>query len=211
MIYDDASVETGFGWVPSVIEGIYVQRFEREDFGSQRVEEVCLCWLRTRTDDSLDFDLVFFRDADGEPEAAPYASIPATATLVPQGVTGAWYEVSVAGVELPDGPVYIGARWNANVDQFFFVCADTTPSTPFHNLFFIDDRAEEWGNAADTNDPIFDDYRATMIRAVTAPPHVLEIPTLAPAPLAALAAALGWLAWRRLRRLRGGVRPGKTP
>ena len=60
---------------------------------------------------------------------------------------------------------YIGVQWNPSEDEFFFVCADQTPTTPAVDGWFIDDRADGWTSVLETSDPIFDDHRAMMIRA----------------------------------------------
>ena len=91
--------------------------------------------------------------------------------------------------------MYAGVRWNASVDQFFFVCADHSPETDPVNVFYIDDRADEWGSALDTSDPIFDGHRAIMVRATTRSAADYAVPALGPAGSAALAlflAAAGW-------------------
>lgn len=195
VVKDDGSVETGWGWVPSVLSGEYVQVFDRSEFSSAGVESVCICWLRTRPDDSIDFDVVFYRDdvdQPGQPEASPYAVVPAHASGVPLGIVGQFYEVDVSNVELPPGTVYIGPRWDASADQFFFVCADTTPSTPFTNVFFIDDRAKgEWANIAESNDPIFIPHRAILVRPVPRPAYAVEVPALTRWPTLLLVTVLG--------------------
>ncbi len=89
---------------------------------------------------------------------------------------------------MPAGTFYVGARWNAMVDQFFFVCADTTPSTPRTNLWWIDDRAEGWDNSFTTIDPIFAQHRAALIRPVAAP--VAAVDGTVDVPIGANALAL---------------------
>ncbi len=205
VIKDDGSLETGWGWVPSVQSGEYVQVYDRSEFRSRRLESVCVCWLRTRTDDSIDFDVVFYEESNeepGQPAEAPFAAVPTQATSVPQGIVGAFYQVDVRGVTLPEeGTIYIGPRWNASADQFFFLCADTTPETPFTNVFFIDDRAKgEWSNIAETSDPIFQDHRAVLVRPVAGVPAAVEIPTLGAWSRLSLVLLLAGLAWTWSRR-----------
>jgi hypothetical protein len=168
VVKDDGSVETGYGWVPSVVEGVYVQEFRELELGSPLLASVCVCWLRTRLDDDIDFDVVFYQREGDLPAEEPYAVVPARAEDVPDGVAsgGRFYEVDVSGVPAPNPGVYIGVRWNASVDQFFFVCADTSPETEPVQVFFIDDRAEGWTSALETTDPMFADHRAIMVRTV---------------------------------------------
>ncbi|MCG8458348.1 MAG: hypothetical protein MI919_18885 [Holophagales bacterium] len=202
LVRDDGTIESGYGWVPSAIFGVYAQAFLQEELPAPGVERVCVCVLRTREDDSIDFEVVFYEDADGVPALEPFAAVPASTDGVPKGLEGKWVEVVTGGVRLPsEGPVYIGVRWNPSVDQFFFVCDDQSPETPFTDLFFIDDRAEEWDAASTTIDPIFDDHRAALIRPVPRQPTAVEVP-LGPRALGALAGflLLTGLLWLR----RGG-------
>ena len=202
VIKDDGSVDTGWGWVPSVLAGEYVQVYDRSEFSSGDMRSVCVCWLRTRPDDSIDFEVVFYADSEGQPAAEPFAVVPAHAENVPQGIVGQFYEVDVSGVRLPDeGTIYIGPRWDASADQFFFVCADTNKTTPFTNVFFTDDRANgEWDNIAETQDPIFIPHRAILVRPVARPAAVIEIPTLGPRILILLIGLLCVLSLFGLRR-----------
>ena len=163
-IRDDGSAETGYGWVPSSVEGIYVQEVKLTELGSRNLASVCVCWLRTRTDNDVDFDVVFYGDAGGRPQLQPLASVPARAEGVPMGVTGRFYEVDVSGIKLPGQTSYVGVRWNPNADDFFFVCVDQNPLTERIPTFFIDDRASGWGDALNTIDPIFDGHRAMLMR-----------------------------------------------
>ena len=207
VVKDDGSLETGWGWVPSVIEGEYVQVFDSSEFPNREVEAVCVCWLRTSFDARIDFEVVFYHavadeEGDLQPAEAPYAVIPATARGVPEGIVGKFTEVAVPRVGIPFGELYIGVRWNPSADRFFFVCADTTPETPRTNLFFRDDRASGWDNAFDTNDPIFRDHRAILVRAQPRPEvNAVDVPALGAAGLGLLgvllAAAGGWLLRRR--------------
>jgi hypothetical protein len=193
VVKDDGTVETGYGWVPSAIWGVYVQEFQATEFTSPFLDAVCVCWLRTSADDTIDFDLVIYGDAGGVPEMTPHAVIPATASEVPDGVAaaGEFWEVDVTGVTIGPGTWYIGARWNPSVDQYFFVCTDKSPETEPVNVFYLDDRADEWGSALDTGDPTFDDHRAIMVRprAQPQPPHP-AVPALGPWGLALLTGLL---------------------
>jgi hypothetical protein len=205
VVKDDGSLETGWGWVPSVIEGEYVQVFHSSEFENREVEAVCVCWLRTREDASIDFEVVFYHsvpddeDGDPQPAEAPYAVVPATAAEVPRGIVGAFTEVGFRPVGIPSGELYIGVRWNPSVDQFFFVCADTTPGTPRVNLFFRDDRAEGWDNAFETSDPLFVDHRAVLVRARSRRSTIVDVPALSAAGLGILAALLAAAGWRLSR------------
>ncbi len=210
VVVDDGSAETGYGWVPSVIEGEYVQEFDTGDFTSRRLRSVCVCWLRTRPDQTIDFEVVFYRQVtDPEnaerliPAAEPYAAFPASAEVLPEGITESFFEVYVGDMAIPVGQSYIGARWDASADQFFFICADTTESTEPVDVYFRDDRAEgEWVSVFESNDPIFDDHRALMVRALPGPVAAVDVPVLGGLGLVLLAVTLSTLALAKLARRR---------
>ncbi len=213
VVVDDGSAETGYGWVPSVVEGEYVQEFDASLFTSRRLRSVCICWMRTRPDSDVDFEIVFYRqviDPEDEerlvPADEPYAVRPASADVAPKGITESFFEVDVSGVVMPAGPSYVGARWDASRDQYFFVCVDNSEATSPVEVFFRDDRSEgEWTSVFETTDPIFQDHRAMMIRVLPGPAVVVDVPALGASGLATLAAALALaaLVMRRRYRRRG--------
>ncbi len=202
VVKDDGVPEAGYSWVPSVVEGIYVQEFRVEEFPSRLLEKVCLCWMRTGGDDSVDFDLVIYTDVGGMPAAEPGVVVPASVSGVPQALDGVFVEVELPGdgVRLTSGVFYIGARWNASVDQRLFLCADKSPTTPPVPGFFTDDRADGWEPALDTSDPIFDDYKALMIRAVAAEHDGFGLPATGPVASTALVLAIAAAAVLVMRR-----------
>ena len=170
-IKDDGSVETGYGYVPSAKMGQYVQEFHSDELASARLSKVCVCWLRSRADDDIDFEVVFYEAEGGRPVAQPYATVAATATEVPKGVpeAGRFYEVDVSGVTVPEGPSFIGVRWDPSASTFFFVCTDTSKTTELVNVFSMEDRSPVWTNVIDSPDPIFRPHRSVLVRAVAEP------------------------------------------
>lgn len=166
-VHDDGSVETGYSYVPTAVMGQYVQEFERRELPAKGLEKVCVCWLRTRADDTIDFEVVFYPDQGARPASEPYAVVAATASEVPNGVpaAGRFWEVDVSDVTLADGTSYIGVRWNPSVDRFFFVCTDTSEETERVDVFSMEDRAPRWTNVIDSRDPIFRPHRAILVRA----------------------------------------------
>lgn len=203
VIVDDGSAETGYGWVPSVIEGEYVQRFHTHQFPTRRLETVCICWIRTQPDTEIDFEVIFYEDVDGEPAATPYAAVPASASVPPQGIVGTFTEVDVTGVRLPVGPSYVGARWDASADRFFFVCTDTSAATPTVEVFFRDDRSEGvWTSVLQSPDPIFTNHRALMVRARSSLETAIDVPSLGAAGLAILVTSIAAAGLRRIRQRR---------
>ena len=205
VVADDGSLETGYGWVPSVVDGRYVQRIRDLDQVTRSFEKVCVCWLRTRDDDTIDFEVVFFEQIFNpdigrlEPAMEPFAAIPARATGVPSGITGAFYEIDVASVAVPPGESYVGVRWDPSVDSFFFVCADQSPAADPAPVFFIDDRADVWGEALNTPDPVFSGHHAAMIRVVGLGVGPTAVPANDTAGLVVLGGLLALLAVGLLR------------
>lgn len=180
VVKDDGTLETGYGWVPSVVDGRYVQRFEVGEFQSRKMEEICVCWTRTRTDDSITFNVDLYRDRGGRPALSPDASLEAVATLVPTYPDGAFFSVDVSQFDFhaQTGVFYLGVRWDASEDQYFFVCADKSEETPVVEGWYTDDRASGWGSVIDTSDPTFFGHRAMMIRAVALEGYFPMVPTL---------------------------------
>jgi hypothetical protein len=207
-VQDDGSLESGYGWVPSVDDGQYVQQIDSALLPNRRLETVCVCWLRTRMDSDVDFEVVFYEsvlDDKGElkPALEPYASVPAFAAGVPLGIVGAFYEVDVRGIRLAEGISYVGVRWNAMADQFFFVCVDQSPETEPVEAFFLDEIDEDWTSVFDSSDPIFDLHHALLVRACSEPVAPVDIPALGGFGLAILAVLLGGLgAWTAVRSRR---------
>ena len=215
VVVDDGTAEGGFGWVPSVLEGRYVQEYRASQFPTRRLERVCVCLFRgsqNDTDDSIAFEVVFYESVPVPPEEdpdktfermparEPYAAYPFLAEGVPQGAGEHFYEVDVSGVRMPTGTSYIGLRWNANADTFFFICSDQSEETPPVNAYFRDEEANGWTSVFKTNDPIFEDHRAFLIRPVPSLETVVEIPTLGHVGSLTLLVLLASLGWRRLRR-----------
>lgn len=199
VILDDGSAETAYGWVPSVVDGRYVQTFQTTAFRSRQLESVCICWTRTRTDEDLDFNVEIYRDTGEGPELQPMASIPASINSVPQWPKTAFVEVDVThgGVQLPTPVVHIGVSWDPSLDEFFFVCADHSAATPQVDGYFIDDRAKEWTSVLEARDPIFQSHRAMLVRARADPEAVG--PVVGGFELTALSAFLALIGWLRLR------------
>ena len=205
VVKDDGTLETGYGWVPSVVDGRYVQQFEAAEFRSRKMEEICICWTRTRPDDSVTFLVQLYRDRGGRPARSPEASVEVVATLVPTYPDGGFYSVDVSDADFhaPTETFYLGVQWNPSEDGYFFVCVDKSEGTPVVDGWYIDDRADEWASVLDTNDPTFTGHRAMMIRATAMEGYFPMVPTLGTWGLLVLIGAIsavGALALRRGRR-----------
>ncbi|MEE8522672.1 MAG: hypothetical protein V3T72_01975 [Thermoanaerobaculia bacterium] len=166
-IKDDGSVETGYGFVPSAVFGEYLQEFHADEFPSAEMETVCVCWLKTRGERDIGFEIVFYEDAGGRPANTPYEVVPVITSEVADGVetAGGFVEVDVTGVTLAPGISYIGARWNPSEAKFLFICTDTSDETELVNVFFREDRARGWANAIHARDPVFANHRSILVRA----------------------------------------------
>ena len=204
VVKDDGTIESGYGWVPSVIDGRYVQRFEYDEFRSRKIEQVCVCWTRTQADDEVHFRVELYRDRGGYPSSFPEASVEAVATQVPAFPEGSFYtiDVSEADMHAATNTFYIGVQWNPSVDEFFFVCVDQTDTTPVVDGWFIDDRADAWASVLLSSDPIFDDHRAMMIRARAVEGFFPLVPTLGGIGITVMVVALAGAAALLLRRRR---------
>ena len=80
VVKDDGTVETGYGFVPQARDGVYVQEFHADEFPSRFLETVCVCWLKTKRERDIEFEVVFYEAEGNVPAAEPYATVPATAT-----------------------------------------------------------------------------------------------------------------------------------
>ncbi len=214
IVRDDGSAETAWGWVPTVVDGRYVQEFALDEMPSNNMDRFCVCWRRTNTDTEIDFEVHFYRherfidEDDGTvvwvPELEPYAVVPAHGSNITDEVAGTWVEVDLGGVEPPIGPYFsVGVKWDPSQENSFFVCGDTTVETPRSNVWFIDDRASGWTSVLNTIDPIFNVHRAFMMRLVPGPqlPAAIEVPGPDVKGLLILALAIGLVAAWVVRRL----------
>lgn len=205
LILDDGSVETAYGWVPSSVMGEYVQTFSPGPLTSSRLESVCVCWTRTRPDDVLDFEVVVYSGPQGKPNQTELFAVPASFSDVPE-----WPDAAFVEVEIPlDAPVlgggfhHIGVRWNPSVDQFFFLCADQSPTDAPEDGFFRDDRSQgQWTSVLETSDPVFLEHRAMMVRVCSQ--QVPWVPTAGVPGLVLLTLLVAGAGWFGLRR-RGGI------
>jgi hypothetical protein len=158
--HDDNSFETGAGWLFG--KGEYVMRVDSPG----HLEAVCLCWQRGGGDSSVFFNLNVW-SASG-PNGGPGQLLGRLSTLQAQGVgtVPTWfrYDISSLNINSPGG-VYIGPEWNSSDDEDFFVCTDSSPSTPQQpgygqNSIFDDPPISKLGQVG-----FFPEYRALGVRA----------------------------------------------
>lgn len=186
-VRDDGTVESGYGFVPSSTYGIYVQEMTSQAIGHPFFDSVCVCWLKTRGDRDVDFEVVVYEEENGRPAATPIYSVPATAHGVPKSVAeaGAFAEVDMGRLAVPKGTFFLGARWSPQEDAFLFVCVDRSEETEKRRVFFQESAIPRWVAVTESKDPIFAPHRAIMVRAVgtdTPPPPPVKRPENASGP-----------------------------
>ncbi len=213
VIVDDGSTEIAYGWVPTVDRGRYVQEFHSGQFSTTDLESVCVCFRRSASsgnDDSIDFRVVIYDSVTqagdlGDPDVVvpaeePRLSLASSGSGVPIGTNGEFFEISMQGARLPTGTFYLGVEWDARVDRFFFLCSDSSPGTEPVNAFFREDLFDAWSSVFKSNDGIFQDYKALMIRAVPNTEEAVDVPglgALGGLVLGILLAGLGLVGLRR--------------
>lgn len=183
---DDGSVESGYGFVPTATTGTYVQAFDRSELKGTHLYSVCLCFMKTRPDQDINFEVVVFGDNSGQPAVEPIAIVPGSQAGVATSKksAGEFIEVELPNVALPKGTVYIGARWNPSEEKFLFICNDQTESSPKTLVFFSEDQTPNWTSVLTARDPLFLPHRAIMVRAnsSTRPAELKATVSSAPEP-----------------------------
>ena len=168
VIKEDGKTDLGYSFIPSSTEAIYLQKFDSSELPAQRVDTVCVCFFQKPGGSDADFEVVFHRDGGGGPQLEPYKIIPALATTLGQGRDDAkLYAIDVGGVEIPEGPFYVGARWNPSQEVRLFICADHSPETAEVPGFYKDDRQQGWRSVFNNPDPTFANHRSLLVRVET--------------------------------------------
>lgn len=163
-IYDDGSAENGYSGDPATISSFEgVQRFTPASYPNG-YQTVCI-GLVSLGGANLDLEIEV-RDDDG-PGGAPgtlLGTVPFQAAGIPGGLPCAFYDVDISSLALniTDGSVFIGARWNPMLFPSRFVCSDETPATPLHPGFVNFNNPSMW----QTTQTVFAAYRAKLIRAI---------------------------------------------
>ncbi len=167
---DDGTVEGGYGFISSLEWGSFVQRFDSKELFDREVERVCVCFLSDRVDE-LEFEVVFHQEVGGVPAAEPYARVTGHATDLPNSSkeAGRMYPVAIEGVKLPNGPSYIGVRWDPAKGRRAFVCSSKGTKGNVKNPtlgFQKDNRSTAWENILTTKDWTFAYHQNALIRVV---------------------------------------------
>lgn len=163
-VHDDGVPENGYGWNAQLVtDGVYVDAFSPGvDFN---YTEVCVCWLRTGDDSTLDYELeVWDNSGSGGTPGVLLGSVSETASGVPSGIPGAFYSVDISSLNLDvaaGDTVFIGTRWDPSDDRGFFICSDESAGTPVNGGYAWNDNDEIWVANQDHHPA----YKALMIRA----------------------------------------------
>ncbi len=175
-IYDDGIAENGYSGNPATVDSVdNVMLFTPQSYPAG-YETVCLA-LVSLGGPTLDFKLTFW-DNDGAAET-PGTLLAETDILsvddLPAGLPCRMYEVDISelGLVIPEGSVYIGARWSPMAFPSRFLCSDETPATPLRAGFINFNLGDGWQQTQ----TVFPGYRAMRLRAVQdlTPPETLIV------------------------------------
>ncbi len=161
IIADDGSAENGYGWNPATVTDGRDVHLLTPPFYPFLLTDVCLAWAQLGGDTSINYNLVIYDDdgPGGEP-GTQLASIPVTAAGVPGTLPGQFYTYNIIAqnVVIPSGGVYVGAQWNATVEQSFYLISDETGTL---------NPGWGWANVAPWTalQSFFPAYRALFVRA----------------------------------------------
>ena len=162
--------DNGAGWDPAQVkDGIYLDRFS---LGTGPTDDIiikaCIGFLQTGGDTEIDFGVDFwsFGGGGGFP-VARIGTMPATATGVPSGLPGTFFEVDVSALQIPaTGDIGVGPQWDPQADQGFFFPFDESPTSPFTDPVGSGNGGGSWDNMSNA----FPNIRVTMARIQTGPP-----------------------------------------
>lgn len=169
VILDDGTVEGGLGYFTNLELGEIVQRFESPKLSAKNVKQVCV-GLFSNEAQTMIFEVVFYRDENGRPAATPFAAVAAESGAMPRKMAeaGRFYSVDISDVTLPEGPSFIGVRWNPKLAARAFVALDKsegegrTPVPTFHR----DTQSKGWDDLLTSKDFIYKGYQSALIRVL---------------------------------------------
>ena len=179
LIYDDGTVENGYGWNSSTVtDGITLTSID-PPYYPYSIGQVCINWTTLEVVPNINYNIVVYDDDGvGGAPGTLLASIPVSATGVPMWPGVAFYDYDVTGLIPPvaSGSVYVGAQWNPIAEGNFYICADESPTTPYHVGYGYNDLDGFW----QTIDFWFFDYKAMFIRVEAV---IEDIPWISENPL----------------------------
>ncbi len=161
--HSDGDYDTGINLAQTVFDAIAVERFTPPEY-PYNYERVCVQWWRSTADTDLEYQIVFYDDdgAAGAPGTL-LASVPAQALAVPNQPT-TWFstDVTSAAVQIGEGHVYIGVRWNPAIEQGFILSMDTNTLTPLQTGYYWQNGGPNW-TLIQNAFVIWQNYRALLI------------------------------------------------
>lgn len=175
IIHDDGSAENGYSFnIGSVTEGRFVDRFTPSSYPAT-FSSVCFSFVTLDPNiTSFDFDVVIYA-ADGD-NGSPGTLLATKPVVVPLTlISGLPFTPIFQPIDISDlalyitaGDVYIGADWHDRTDEFAYLAADESSTTPLAGGQLWSDDTFLW-HALGIDVNFEPNYRALMVRAVEAP------------------------------------------
>ncbi len=162
---DDGTVETGFGFVPTQASGTYVQVFENRSEDPVTIREVCACFIKSRGEQEVDFDIVAYRATESGPSAIPFYVAKGQGSVAARRSADAGdFLTTPTELVLPPGRSYVGVRWDPSANRFLHVCADSSEAVESSQVYYRDGASKGWTETTASRDPIFRNNRAIFVR-----------------------------------------------
>lgn len=139
---DDNSFEDGFPVPFAGSNATMVQRLE-PPFYPARLTKACICWRIGSAGGTLGFNVVAY--ADGP---VPGALLGTKATVSDTVLDGTAHFVGVSctelDIQLEDGGLFLGVNWDQSANLDFYMCGDTTGTTPTATMFSSRNSGGSW-------------------------------------------------------------------
>jgi hypothetical protein len=165
VIYDDGSYENAYR-IPFAADARFVQRFTPSVYPAT-LTHACVCWANTSAA-GMAFNFIFYRDdGPGGQPGSLVGTLPGTVLASSLGQE-IYKDVDCTDtkITIDHGSIWVGAEWNAATNFRFYICADTSPSTPQAAALKSDNAGLNWA-PVQFIDPAFS---ALGVRAVIGPP-----------------------------------------
>mgnify|MGYP002623072879 FL=1 len=162
--HDDNSAESGLR--PAFNETTnFLERFTPPNY-PHNYEQVCIALRRgsSMSGVNMSFSIVFYDDNGilGLP-GTELAAINVTATNVPLNDYQFYsFDISAAGIQITEGHVYIGLRWNTSMAHDFVIAMDQSVSTGLQKGYWSNN-GTTW-TAIQNAFLVWQNYKAMMIR-----------------------------------------------
>ena len=172
LLHDDGMPDDGYRDGSGLFSiNAYVDRFTPSAYPAT-LTTACVSFL-TLGPTTQDFELIVYDDTgfDGSPGNL-IASVPATATGIPDTAMAAFVKVDLSGlgISIPSGSVYIGAQWNPLDPGDVFIASDVNGDPNAGHGYHM--RGSDLGLGSwDLTIDEFADYHALLVRAVEAPDY----------------------------------------